>query len=60
MLNDLQVKVVDVEKKYPRLKSRRIKCVTTKSTPSMSMMVCHNCKKRFERWKTGLVETTYK
>ena len=30
-----------------------MKCMATKSTPIMSVIVCWNCKTRYRRWKTG-------
>ena len=38
--NDLGEKVADREKRSPRLKSRWMKCMTTKSNLIMSMIVC--------------------
>ena len=46
-------------KKPPCLKSRGMECMTTKSTPVMSMIVCQNCKTSYRRGKTGLLEATY-
>ena len=43
----------------PRLKPRWMKCMTTKSTPNLSMIVSQNYKTRYWRWEIGLVETTY-
>ena len=57
--NDLEEKVADVEKKISTFEIKVNERYDYRSTPIMSMIVCQNCKKRYRRWKTGLVETTY-
>ena len=56
--NDLEEKVANVEKKISTFEINMNEKYDYQIDPVMSMIVCQNYKKRYRRWKIGLVEIT--